>query len=73
MCVKEEIDDEIKDFNSILSPDTEACEDTSCKVNIFSELVFFGQHYWPVRCAHPFLSSLTSVTPPPPPQNAAAL
>ena len=41
MCVKEEIDDEIKDFNSTLSPDTEACEDTSCKVNICSAEVGF--------------------------------
>jgi hypothetical protein len=34
MCVKEEIDEEIKDFNSTLSPDREVCEDTSCKVNL---------------------------------------
>jgi len=47
MCVKEEIDDEIKDFNSTLSPDTEVCEDTSCKVNLFSELVVFGRAIGP--------------------------
>ena len=41
MCVKEEIDDEIKDFNSTLSPDTEVCEDTSCKVNTCSAEVGF--------------------------------
>ncbi len=35
MCAKEEIDDEIKDFNSTLSPDTKVCVDTSCKVNLF--------------------------------------
>jgi hypothetical protein len=43
MCAKEEIDDEIKDFNSTLIPDTEVCEDTSCKVNLFRELAVFGR------------------------------
>jgi hypothetical protein len=47
MCVKEEIDDEIKDFNSTLSPDTEVCEDTSCKVNLFSKLAVFGRAIGP--------------------------
>jgi hypothetical protein len=43
MCVKEEIDDESKDITSTLSPDTKICEDTSCKVNLFSELAVFGR------------------------------
>ncbi len=42
MCAKEEIDDESKDISSTLSPDTKVCEDTSCKVNLFSELAVFG-------------------------------
>ena len=54
MCVKEEIDDEIKDFNSTLSPDTEVCEDTSCKVNLFSELVVFGRATGPCDARTPF-------------------
>jgi len=47
MCVKEEIDDEIKDVNSTLSPDTEVCEDTSCKVNTCSAEVGFVRSTWP--------------------------
>jgi hypothetical protein len=47
MCVKEEIDDESKDISSTLSPDTKVCEDTSCKVNLFSELVVFGRAIGP--------------------------
>ena len=43
MCAKEEIDDESKDISSTLSPDTKVCEDTSCKVNLFSELAVFGR------------------------------
>jgi hypothetical protein len=45
MCVKEEIDNEIKDFNSTLSPDTEACEDTSCKVNLCNAVEGFCPLY----------------------------
>ncbi len=41
MYAKEEIDNEIIGFNSTLSPDTEVCEDTSCKVNICSAKVGF--------------------------------
>jgi hypothetical protein len=47
MCVKEEIDDENKDISFTLSPDTKVCEDTSCKVNLFSELVVFGRAIGP--------------------------
>jgi hypothetical protein len=72
MCGKEEIDDEIKDFNSTLSPDTEVCEDTSCKVNLFSELVVLAALLACVMRAPVFILTVNERAPSPP-KNAVAL